>query len=62
MRPWRNFRVSGDRITVTAIPHRLTESDTYEGYYIPAGSIIIPNAWCVHHYLSTLQPQLFLGE
>lgn len=29
----------------TAIPHQLMTDDTYNGYHIPAGSIIIPNAW-----------------
>ena len=32
-------------ITRTGVPHKVTESDIYEGYYIPAGSTIIPNAW-----------------
>ena len=32
-------------ITLTGGPHRVTASDVYEGYYIPAGSTIIPNAW-----------------
>lgn len=39
----------------TGLSHRVTKSDTYEGYYIPAGSILIPNVWYdplpphVHH-------------
>ena len=33
-------------ITLSGVPRRVTESDVYEGYYIPAGSTIIPNAWC----------------
>jgi hypothetical protein len=28
------------------VAHRVTQSDVYEGYFIPAGSIIIPNVWC----------------
>jgi cytochrome P450 len=31
------------------VPHRVIESDIYEGYYIPAGSTIIPNAWGMMH-------------
>ena len=27
------------------IPHRVTKGDAYEGYFIPAGSIVIGNAW-----------------
>ncbi|KAG1737603.1 cytochrome P450 [Suillus lakei] len=29
----------------TAIPHRVTEDDMHDGYYIPKGSLIIPNIW-----------------
>ena len=36
-------------ITLTGIPHKVTESDVYEGYYIPAGSTIIANAWYASH-------------
>ncbi|KAI0264161.1 CyP450 monooxygenase [Gloeopeniophorella convolvens] len=32
-----------------AIPHRLTQDDIYEGYLIPAGSIVIGNAWAMMH-------------
>ena len=41
------FMAAGDSnmITSTGGPHRVTTSDVYEGYYIPAGSTIIPNAW-----------------
>ncbi|KAL4249132.1 cytochrome P450 family protein [Abortiporus biennis] len=27
------------------VPHRLTQDDSYEGYVLPKGTIIIPNAW-----------------
>ena len=27
------------------VPHRLTVDDVYEGYFLPAGSIVIGNAW-----------------
>lgn len=27
------------------MPHRTTEDDWYEGYFIPAGSVILPNVW-----------------
>ena len=30
-----------------ALPHSLTREDEYEGYRIPAHSIVIGNAWCV---------------
>ncbi|KAG2151901.1 cytochrome P450 [Suillus cothurnatus] len=30
-------------------PHRVTEDDVHDGYYIPKGSIIIPNLWFMLH-------------
>jgi hypothetical protein len=32
---------------MTAIPHRVIEDDIHDGYYIPKGSLIIPNIWLV---------------
>ena len=29
----------------TALPHLSTKDDVYNGYFIPQGSIIIPNSW-----------------
>ncbi|KAF8210955.1 cytochrome P450 [Mycena galopus ATCC 62051] len=34
-------------VTPIAIPHFLTAEDEYKGYRLPAGSIVIANAWCV---------------
>jgi hypothetical protein len=31
------------------LPHRLTQDDTYRGYYIPDGSVIWPNIWGMCH-------------
>lgn len=28
-----------------AIPHRVDKADVYDGYYIPAHSIVIANVW-----------------
>ncbi|KAI0257948.1 cytochrome P450, partial [Gloeopeniophorella convolvens] len=39
---WRLVLPSG-------FPHATTEDDTYNGYFIPKGSIIIPNAWAILH-------------
>ncbi|KAG7440989.1 cytochrome P450 [Guyanagaster necrorhizus] len=33
----------------TALPHRSSQDDHYNGYFIPAGSIVIPNSWAVLH-------------
>ncbi|KAF8262577.1 cytochrome P450 [Lactarius quietus] len=32
-----------------AVPHRLVTDDVYEGYLLPAGSMVIGNAWAVLH-------------
>jgi cytochrome P450 len=29
-----------------AIPHTNRQDDTYKGYFIPKGTMIIPNIWC----------------
>ncbi|OJT14150.1 O-methylsterigmatocystin oxidoreductase [Trametes pubescens] len=31
------------------VPHRLTEDDFYEGYYLPKGSLIVANTWAILH-------------
>ncbi|KZP10610.1 cytochrome P450 [Athelia psychrophila] len=30
-----------------SIPHQSTEDDVYNGYHIPAGTLILPNSWAV---------------
>jgi len=30
-------------------PHKLTTDDSYNGYHLPAGSVVIPNAWAILH-------------
>jgi cytochrome P450 len=32
-------------ITLTALPHMTCENDICDGYFIPKGSIVIPNIW-----------------
>ncbi|KAH9066190.1 cytochrome P450 [Lactarius vividus] len=36
-------------VTPLGAPRKVIVSDIYEGYYIPAGSIIIPNVWGMMH-------------
>ncbi|KAJ7065520.1 cytochrome P450 [Mycena amicta] len=36
-------------VTPIAVPHYLTVEDEYRGYRIPAGSIVIGNAWALLH-------------
>ncbi|RDB17474.1 hypothetical protein Hypma_001603 [Hypsizygus marmoreus] len=36
-------------VTPIGIPHLLDADDEYKGYRLPAGSIVIPNAWAMLH-------------
>ncbi|RDB18406.1 hypothetical protein Hypma_000372 [Hypsizygus marmoreus] len=45
-------------VTPIAVPHLLHADDEYKGYRIPAGSIIIPNAWAMLHN-ETVYPDPF---
>ncbi|EED82976.1 predicted protein, partial [Postia placenta Mad-698-R] len=45
------------------IPHRTAEEDVYEGYRIPAGTIVVPNIWWVMGEGShAFVPERFLGK
>lgn len=39
-----------ERIYHPGLPHMATNSDEYDGYYIPKGTIVIGNAWSVYHF------------
>ncbi|THH13309.1 hypothetical protein EW146_g6885 [Bondarzewia mesenterica] len=49
------------------VPHRVVSDDIYEGYHIPAGSLIIGNSWAMLHDESifpdaaSFKPERFLG-
>lgn len=46
-----------------ALPHSLTREDEYEGYRIPAHSIVIGNAWAMlHNEADYPNPELFRPE
>lgn len=36
-------------VTPLAIPHLLSEDDTWDGYWLPKGSIVMANAWAILH-------------
>ncbi|VDC01478.1 unnamed protein product [Peniophora sp. CBMAI 1063] len=55
--------------TPLGLPHRSTEDDIYEGYFIPKGTVVIPNVWEMNHDPATFgqdahlfNPERFLGE
>ncbi|KAK7039665.1 cytochrome p450 [Favolaschia claudopus] len=39
-----------------AIPHAVMEDDIYKGYHIPAGSVVVGNAWAILHDETTYGP------
>ncbi|KAJ5306504.1 hypothetical protein N7508_005519 [Penicillium antarcticum] len=49
------------------IPHASSEDDTWEGYSIPKGSLLMPNIWAmthdpaIYHDPMTFKPERFLG-
>ncbi|KAI0373687.1 CyP450 monooxygenase [Pilatotrama ljubarskyi] len=45
------------------LPHRVVEDDEYNGYFIPAGTVIFPNAWAILHNPDDYpEPDSFLPE
>ncbi|RDX53247.1 cytochrome P450 [Lentinus brumalis] len=38
-----------NNVAPLAIPHRLIEDDVHAGYYLPKGTIVIPNIWRMLH-------------
>lgn len=53
---WRPVAAGG-------IPHMLTEDDTYEGYFLPKGTILFANAWSIHRDEEEYaQPENFMPE
>ncbi|KAF7977287.1 hypothetical protein HWV62_4249 [Athelia sp. TMB] len=51
-----------------AIPHMLTEDDVYKGYFLPKGTMVMPNSWAilndksVYPYPSKFLPERFLKD
>ncbi|RDB21839.1 hypothetical protein Hypma_010803 [Hypsizygus marmoreus] len=55
-------------VTPLAIPHFLEVDDEYKGYRLPAGSVVLPNAWAIMHNESvypdpfTFDPDRFMKD
>ncbi|KAI0258893.1 cytochrome P450 [Gloeopeniophorella convolvens] len=48
---------------ISAIPHGTTQNDTYNGYFIPAGAIVIGNTWAIFHDPEAFpEPDKFIPE
>ncbi|KAF7595511.1 hypothetical protein BBP40_005847 [Aspergillus hancockii] len=54
-------------VTPLGVTHASSEDDTYDGYLIPKGAIIVPNIWAyahdptLYHDPMEFQPERFLG-
>ena len=35
-------------VTAGGLPHQLTKDDVYDGFFLPAGTIVHPNQWAIH--------------
>ncbi|PIL22785.1 cytochrome P450 [Ganoderma sinense ZZ0214-1] len=45
------------------IPHAAVEDDEFDGYFIPAGTVVFPNAWAILHDPEAYpEPERFLPE
>ncbi|KAI0259891.1 cytochrome P450 [Gloeopeniophorella convolvens] len=50
-------------VSPLGVPHRAVQNDTYDGYFIPAGSVIMGNAWAIFHDPTTFpEPDQFVPE
>ncbi|CDO75710.1 hypothetical protein BN946_scf184493.g8 [Trametes cinnabarina] len=50
-------------VTPLAVPHRLTADDFYNGYHLPAGSIVVGNSWAILHDEKTFpDPEAFIPD
>ncbi|KAI8229430.1 UDP-glucosyltransferase A1 [Colletotrichum sp. SAR 10_96] len=39
---WRPVAAGG-------VPHMLTQDDTYQGYHLPKGTVLVANTWAIHY-------------
>ncbi|KAG2358772.1 cytochrome P450 [Suillus spraguei] len=49
-------------VSPTGIPHCVTEDDIHDGYYIPKGSLVIPNIWLSLYISTYANPSQFNPE
>lgn len=45
-----------------AVPHLLEREDTYRGYSLPKGAIIVPNSWLVSSNFPSLKTHIILFD
>ncbi|KAJ6576403.1 cytochrome P450 [Mycena vulgaris] len=41
-------------------PHATSADDTYNGYFIPARTVVLPNIWCTHDFVTEDYPEPFV--
>lgn len=45
-----------------AIPHLLTEDDVYNGYFLPKGTLVVPNSWYALRPSNLYSTLIFLAQ
>jgi len=56
------------QVAPQGLPHATSEDDFYKGYFIPKGTVVIPNIWLFTHNADTypepmaFRPERFLGD
>ncbi|KAJ9636441.1 hypothetical protein H2204_005274 [Knufia peltigerae] len=50
-------------VAPNGVPHMLIQDDTYEGYFLPKGTVVFANTWSIHRDLSEYdRPEEFIPE
>lgn len=50
-------------VAPNGVPHMLIQDDTYEGYFLPKGTIVFANTWSIHQDISEYdRPEEFIPE
>nr|BAL05094.1 cytochrome P450 [Phanerodontia chrysosporium] len=61
--PYNDFKASVSLNVLLGVPHRTIADDEYNGYFIPAGTTIIANAWAMLHDEERYpDPETFIPE
>lgn len=44
-----SYKFLANRFSKIGVPHQVIKDDVHDGYFIPKGSIILPNVWSFTH-------------